>query len=217
MSLASGRSVLLTLAIATAGLVSACGDAGRTGDDGAPEPAEPLGDVRGTAPATVGGVPVVVTARPLGAGDTPDAIAGASIDQFGLQFSPTRTFVGLGSPLTFTNSEGALAHNVNVRAVADGASLLDEDANVGDELTLTLEEEGGYDVLCGMHPGMSAFVFVTDDPYGSFVDPDGSFSLGELPAGQYALRLWTLDAGFQEPVTISVTVTGAEVELTASD
>jgi plastocyanin len=213
------RRVLL--AVASLAVVACTGPS--AADDGSEaEPASEARDVRGMAPAAAGTVPSVVTARPVGGepgggATAPGEEAGTAIDQFGLQFSPTLAFVTLGAPLTFTNSEGSLSHNVNVRRVADDTSVLDEDASVGDEILVTLGAEGGYDVLCAMHPGMSAFVFVSADPYRTFADPDGSFTLGDLPAGEYEVRLWTLDGGFHEPVTVSVAETGAEVDLRPSD
>jgi plastocyanin len=168
----------------------------------------------------VGGIPAVVVMRPVGEGaeaaseqvparDANDQL----IDQFGLTFSPALLVVTVGTPITFTNSEGALTHNVHLRSIDRDESVFDEDANSGDAIRATLGEPGGYDVLCDMHPGMSAFVFATDAPYAVFADADGRFDFGRVPPGTYAIRTWTRDVGYGPTDTVSVTRTFTEVDL----
>lgn len=184
----------------------------------------PREGVFGRAAAAVGGIPTVVVMRPVvadssavGAGGTlgeePAERGAATIDQFGLTFSPTLLVVDAGTPITFTNSEGALTHNVHLHSIDRNESVFDEDANSGDALRASLTEPGGYDVLCNMHPGMSAFVFVTDAPYTVFADTEGSFVMGRVPRGTYEIRTWTRSAGFGPIDTVSVTGTPTEVDL----
>ena len=174
------------------------------------------------APAISGFVPAVVTLRPLNE-DTPintsapaSMHANPKIDQFGLAFSPTLLVVAAGGRVAFTNSEGALAHNVHVRRLADGETLLNEDANSGDELALVLSEPGGYDILCDMHPGMNAFVYASDTPYAVFAESDGTFALGRIAAGEYEVRVWTAEEGFDEPVMVSVPEGRLDLDLQSS-
>lgn len=184
----------------------------------------PREGVFGRAPSAVGGIPAVVVMHPVGPGtgsaseEPPTVDAGAGrpeplIDQFGLAFSPALLLVDVGTPITFTNSEGALTHNVQLRSVDRNESVFDEDANSGDTIHATLTAPGGYDVLCDMHPGMSAFVFATDAPYVVFADAEGLFDLGRVLPGTYAIRSWTRDVGFGPADTVSVTGTFTEVDL----
>jgi plastocyanin len=175
--------------------------------------------LRGTAPPADGSVPSLVTLRP-GNEDTevvadapPARRATATIDQFGLQFSPTELIVDVGATLAFTNSEGALAHNVHIRSVDTGESLFNEDANSGDVLETTLTEAGGYDILCDMHPGMTAFVFATGEPYAVAADAEGTFSFPGVPAGTYEARLWTAGEGFSDPEVVTVPAGGTVLDL----
>jgi plastocyanin len=204
-------------------LVACAGDAPRPGESDSAEgdEATPLEGVWGLAPPAAGTIPSVVELTPVDPALTAAAPrpqrARPRIDQFGLAFSPTLLLVDADTRVVFTNSEGALAHNVHLVRVGTGETIFDEDANSGDVLTVRLAEAGGYDVLCDMHPGMSAFIFVTDETYAVMADADGAFSFPSLPAGAYEARLWTSDGGFHDPVPVTVPATGAvHLELEAS-
>lgn len=151
------------------------------------------------------------------AGDAPSRLAGreAVIDQFGLAFSPRLLIVAAGTAVIFTNSEGALTHNVHVRSVAGASTIFNGDAASGERIEVTLDEPGGYDVLCDMHPGMSAFVFATEAPYAVAADADGSFDAGTLPPGIYRARPWTIDVGYGPEREVRVGQGPTEIDLTA--
>jgi len=203
-----------TLAFAACGPASDAPDPS-DGDDASA--AMPTQGVYGTAPAAVGGIPSVITLMPESGPEGTDHGAAAAdpvIDQFGLAFSPTRLIVHTGDTIRFTNSESALTHNVHVRSVDGEATLLDEDAVTGQSIDLTIADEGGYDVLCDMHPGMAAFIFVTAAPFAVFAEADGSFLLDGVPPGDYQVAVWTRDKGLTggQPVTVATGAT--EVRLT---
>lgn len=216
---------------------SACGgqagDADATADEAASAPRD---GVYGTAPAAVRGLPAVITLTPLGgeaaeggAAGATDGAAGAAdraagaadgtvtaegvVDQFGLQFSPSRLLVAVGSTVTFTNSESALTHNVHVRSVAGDSTLFNGDAATGEAIRLVLPDEGAYDILCDMHPGMSAIVYATSAPWAAFADADGAFSIPTVPPGEYSVGLWTADAGHRTVRTVTVGEGATEVRL----
>lgn len=194
----------LLIAVLAATVSSACDGAPRSGDNGAEAPVEE--GVFGTAPAATGGVPSVVTLTPLTA-PTPSGGAldpSPLMDQFGLAFSPRRLVVPLGGTTRFTNSEGSLAHNVRVRFADDGSQLFSGDASPGTTLEVDFMKEGGYDVLCDMHPGMTAFIYVTAAPFHVFADVDGAFLVTGVPEGQYTLDVWNVDAAARSKQSIVV-------------
>ncbi len=156
----------------------------------------PTQGVYGQAPAAAGGLPSVIMLTPHPQDDDPEAAdPSITIDQFGLVFSPTRIVTRPGSSVIFTNSEAAVAHNVRIRAIGETRDLLNADANPGEQLTVELPIAGGYDVLCDMHPGMTAFVFASDAAHTALAAPDGTFVLEDVPPGLYTLRLWTSSDG----------------------
>lgn len=208
--------------------IAGCGGGGDepSGDGDGPAAREPAASpeagpvgVHGRAPAAVGGIPSIVMLTPVevGAPAPPSDREGAVVDQFGLAFSPRVLVVRAGTPVTFTNSEGALTHNVHVRSIEGDSTVFNGDAGPGDGIEVRLGGPGGYDVLCDMHPGMSAFVFSTDAPYAVAADPDGAFDAGRLPPGTYRVRLWTVESGFGEEREVRVGDGPTEIDLIPSD
>lgn len=170
-----------------------------------PEPESPTPEgVFGQAPAAVGGIPSVVRLRPLDDLQTPSGASG-TIDQLGLQFSPTRLIVPVGATVTFTNSE-SLAHNVQLTRVGDSEPFFDEDAEPSAALEATLNEVGGVDVTCAFHPGMTAFIFVTDtyEQYTTVADTDGRFAITGVPANTWELHVWSVDETLRSVMEIEV-------------
>ena len=88
--------------------------------------------------------------------------------------------------------------------VNDLLDLLDADANPGERLAIELPHSGGYDVLCDMHPGMTAFLFASDAAHTALAETDGTFVLEDVAPGTYNLRLWTADDGMYETRRIEV-------------
>lgn len=167
--------------------------------------------VHGTAPAAVRGVPSFVTLEPRG---RPSAVLlrePATIDQFGLAFSPTVVVVGVGERVSFTNSESALVHNVQVRSTVSDSLLFTGDAASGDVIEVVFPEEGAYDVLCEYHPGMTALVVATDAPHVAVAEPDGSFEV-VLPRGEYTMRIWSADAALRSERSVLVGDTPVRID-----
>ena len=168
-------------------------------------PLLPTQGVYGRSPAAAGGRPSVIMLTPeAGTGATEAGEGSVTIDQFGLTFSPIQIVTRPGVSIVFTNSEAAIAHNVRIRAVGDTVDVLDADANPGERLTVELPTPGGYDVLCDMHPGMTAFIFASPATHTALADTDGTFVLEDVPPGTYTLQLWTADDRVHEPRQIEV-------------
>ncbi len=166
-----------------------------------------------TAPA-VGDVPSVILFTPADGATVPSRLGEPIVDQFGLTFSPRRLLVEAGTTVRFTNSEAALAHNVQLTD-ASGEVLLDDDATPGASLEVTLPDEGPYGVSCEMHPGMTAFVFATEAPLAVIAEPDGSWSMPTLPPGAWSARVWTAASGIGEAVEF--TFDGVPIQVALGD
>jgi len=216
---ATNRGTGPAAALLILGALAGCGGADEPAASEAAQPDIPEQGVYGQAPVAANGVRSVVTMTPadsaLASVDAPvgDDRSEPLIDQFGLSFSPQRLVVPAGATLRVTNSEAALSHNVQLRSVATNAVLLNEDALPGDVLELVLPDAGGYDVTCDVHPGMTAFVFVTEAPWATFAEEDGRFDLGVVPAGDYVLQLWTVGEGYgpEQRITVGEGRTGVDM------
>ena len=55
-----------------------------------------------------------------------------------------------------------------------------------------------FTMQCGMHPYMQNWGYAIDNPYYAVTDPDGSFSIGDLPPGTYHVKAWHPILGIQE-------------------
>lgn len=172
----------------------------------------------GVAPSSAGGIPSVITLTPI----TPTTGEGIAIaqtpvmDQFGLAFSPREMFVSIGRSVRFTNSEGALAHNVQVRSIDRGIGLFDADTNAGEAVVFEFTEEGGYDVSCETHPGMTAFIYATSSPYSTFADQDGSFRFTGVPPGEYSLTVWHSKAALRSEQWVTIGIDPTEIQVASS-
>ena len=64
----------------------------------------------------------------------------------------------------------------------------------------------GYSDRCvpGSHGWMLAWVYVVDNPYFAQTGDDGTFSIGDVPPGEYTLAVWQEELGLTEmPVTVA--------------
>jgi len=134
------------------------------------------------------------------------------MDQLGLAFTPNRLVVRVGQPLLFTNSE-SLAHNVNVSLVDSDSTVYLADMDPADRIEIFLEIEGGYDVMCDVHPGMRAFIFVTSAPYAAVADPDGGFLITDVPPGSYTASVWSASTDLRSERTVEISGSSTELDL----
>ncbi len=55
-----------------------------------------------------------------------------------------------------------------------------------------------FTMQCGMHPYMQNWGYAIDNPYYAVTDPNGSFTIGDLPAGTYRIKAWHPTLGSHE-------------------
>lgn len=55
-----------------------------------------------------------------------------------------------------------------------------------------------FTMQCGMHPYMQNWGYAIDNPYYAVTGPNGSFAIGDLPAGTYHVKAWHPILGAQE-------------------
>jgi hypothetical protein len=59
----------------------------------------------------------------------------------------------------------------------------------------TFEYPGIVRVYCNIHPQMSAFVVVRDNPFWAQATRDGRFLIADVPAGTWVVKAWHSRAG----------------------
>lgn len=158
-----------------------------------------------------GGLKNVIVSLDAGPG-APRASSPALLDQKDCQYVPHVIALTVGQPLTIRSSDNAM-HNVHVEASENPAMNLGMTA-AGQQKTVTFAMPEIMHVKCDVHPWMSAYIAVFDNPLFAVSGDDGSFEITGIPPGKYTLTSWHELYGEQK---ISVTVTDdipTNVELT---
>ena len=85
----------------------------------------------------------------------------------------------------------------------------------GGKVTKLLKAAGEVRVDCDAHGWMLAWIYVVDNPYFAQTGDDGTFSITDVPPGEYTLAVWQEELGVTEmPVTVAANgVTEMSVEL----
>ena len=110
------------------------------------------------------------------------------MSQKGMVFRPHILPILKGSTVDFTNDD-TVDHNVfsppgsatpfNLGIYGTGVKRTEKFDNLGE-----------VPLLCSVHPEMSAFVIVLQNPYYALTDNAGAFEIKDVPAGTYQLKVW---------------------------
>jgi plastocyanin len=127
----------------------------------------------------------------------------AVIDQNGCRYTPHVFGVQVGQDLQILNSDNTL-HNIHSMAAKNKQFNLGMPIQ-GMKLNKKFENpEIMVKMKCDVHPWMSAYIGVLPHPFFSVSGDDGSFSIKDLPAGDYVVEAWHEQYGAKEQ---KVTVT----------
>jgi plastocyanin len=122
----------------------------------------------------------------------------ATMDQQACEFVPHVILVPSGSTVTIGNSDPILH---NLRIFREAQMLMHEwqqPAGQPNEIPWRFDEAGRFLIRCGVHAWMSAWVIVADHPYYALSDPDGNFTIPQVPHGAYTLQVWHEALGEQQ-------------------
>jgi plastocyanin len=151
-----------------------------------------------------GGLENVVVFIQSGLGDrTFDAPAEAiAIDQKGCMYRPHVVALRTNQKLRITNND-PVSHNIHPtpannrewnKAQPPGSTIEDSFAR----------EEIAIPVKCNVHPWMRSYVAVFKHPFFAVTPADGSFTLHDVPPGDYIIAAWHEKLGTQtQKVTIA--------------
>ena len=134
-------------------------------------------------------------------GAMPAVAAGrADITTENRTFSPHVTVVTAGSTVRFPNRDG---FNHNVFSLTEGNQFDLGLYERGEGKSTTFANAGVVNVFCNVHSTMSAIVVVRSSPWFAQPSADGSFTIGNVPPGDYVLHLWHERASeMTQPVTV---------------
>ena len=157
----------------------------------------------------------VVYLKGIGAGKPwPDVMTRVPVlDQEGCRFQPHVQVARQGS-LDIVNSDPVLhnTHGYYGKRTAFNVALPEKDQKV----TKVLKQPGTVRVDCDAHGWMLGWVHVVDNPYYFQTGDDGTFSIADVPPGEYTLAVWQEWLGETEyPVTVTAGgTTELDVDLT---
>jgi uncharacterized protein (DUF2141 family) len=135
------------------------------------------------------------------------------VDNAGCRFVPRVQVVRRGQPVRVHNSDPIL-HNTRADVVgppaAAVANLALARAGVTMDLTRRLEARlraGPPEVVvrlgCDVHAWMRGWIVVIDHPYAAITDASGSYTIPNVPPGDYTLVIWHETLGRRErPVIV---------------
>jgi hypothetical protein len=150
-------------------------------------------------PAGRGVAAVVVSLDGVTKGKPATREAPVVIENRGCRFFQRSNAAIIGGLLEIKNTDPVL-HNTHVRKdTRSGATLINVVQPVGVRpIRKPLLEAGLLDVRCDAHPFMHASILVFDHPYFAVTDETGVFTLTQVPAGTYRLRIWHEEFGSRE-------------------
>ncbi|MCB0403163.1 MAG: hypothetical protein KDD51_00155 [Bdellovibrionales bacterium] len=110
-------------------------------------------------------------------------------DQKGCVYHPHVIGVQVGQPFDIVNSDATL-HNVHSMAKKNAGFNMGM-ATKGQKVTKTFSKpETMIKFKCDVHGWMTAYVGVVDNPYFAVTGDDGSFTLKDVPPGDYTIEAW---------------------------
>jgi len=112
----------------------------------------------------------------------------ALFDQRGCQYMPHVLGVQVGQEVEIKNSDPTL-HNVH-SVSKENAQFNIAQPKQGMTMTKTFDKPETFKVKCEVHPWMSAYVAVINNPYFAVTGDDGTFTLKSLPPGEYTIEAW---------------------------
>lgn len=126
----------------------------------------------------------------------------AVMDQKKLAFIPHVLPIVKGTTVDFSNSDNVM-HNVFTPDQCAGRVNLGTWSK-GEARSYTFKNQGcAAVILCNLHPQMEAWVVVLQNPYFSKIGRNGRFTIENVPAGKYTLKVWHQKAaGFPQEVTV---------------
>jgi plastocyanin len=131
--------------------------------------------------------------------------AKATMKMKGKKFEPGLVVVPVGGSVVFPNLDPILHNAFSVT----GKNKFDlELYKKPKSRAQTFLYPGIVRVYCNIHPQMSAYVIVRDNPFWAQTSRDGRFSIADLPGGTWVVKAWHARAKLLKK-TVTVPETGA--------
>lgn len=134
----------------------------------------------------------------------PPSATPVKLSQKGSRFSPAVLPVLKGTTVDLTNDD-FVTHSVFSKSKVKPFDL----GLYSKEQTklVKFEQNGPVEIFCSIHPRMNGVILVLQNPFFAKPAADGGFTLPNVPAGQWKLRIYRPGL-VHEPVTVKVPAKG---------
>lgn len=114
-----------------------------------------------------------------------------AINQHECRYAPHAQVVPVGATVTVSNSDDVL-HNIHGYFFADHSTAFNIAQPIQNQQTpVPMNKPGLIEVQCDAgHTWMNAYIYVADNPYVAVSASDGSFSINNVPSGNYTIECW---------------------------
>ena len=120
---------------------------------------------------------------------TSEAEAKVTLDNLQCRFDPHVCLLRTSQTLVVGNKD-EVGHNTKIDALNNTAINPLTPAGESFEHQFPSEERGPIGVSCSIHPWMSGWIVVRDNPYFAVTDANGDFEIKNLPAGNWTMQVW---------------------------
>ncbi len=135
-----------------------------------------------------------------------------AVDQVDKQFVPYVKPVYVGSTVRFPNSD-KIRHQVYSFSAAKKFEL---PLYAGSDAPPVIFDKAGVVVLgCNIHDWMIGYIYVSETPFYAKTGPLGTASIGEMPPGEYTVRIWHPNMDRAEDATSRHVVVAADAAANA--
>jgi hypothetical protein len=125
----------------------------------------------------------------------------ALLDQVNCRFDPRVVGIQIRQPLRIRSSD-ATPHNVQYQPRQNRRTNFAL-TTAGAERTVRFEHHEIFRAKCDVHPWMTAYIGVFENPFFAATGEDGTFEIAGIPAGQYTLVAWHEKYGeLEQPLVI---------------
>ena len=138
----------------------------------------------------------VVTLEGIEKGKAVEKEAVHELDNISCRFVPHVLAASVGQFVLFKNSDPIL-HTAHA-LFTHGQPQFNIGLYPGKVSRKPLVTPGVVKIVCEVHPWMSAYIVVSDNPYYAVTDVYGEYLINDIPAGTYRLKVWHETLGTQE-------------------
>lgn len=136
---------------------------------------------------TMGNVFIQVKNPPKG--DYPVPAESVEITQEGCQYNPHVFAVRAGQTMRILNPDG-IRHNVHFMPKVNKEFNRAMAQNKMEITYVPKEAEAMFEIKCDVHSWMKAYCSIMDHPFYQVTGSDGTFSIPDLPPGEYEIEAW---------------------------